>query len=218
MIFFYNLILFIMSYILLTFFWIFWCVIHSLLISLPVTNFLEIKLGNHYRFYRLGYNLFSIITLMPLLLYGHELKGQLIFSWEGWLISFQFIFFMIAMILFLTGARKYDIMQFLGLRQIQSGRSHAPLSESGTIDMTSILGITRHPWYLGAIIFIWVFNKNIYLSTLIVNIILTCYLIIGTYLEEKKLIAICGDKYRNYQKKVSMLLPVKWVISKFYSW
>ena len=207
-----------MNYFLLTFFWCLWCAIHSLLISLSVTNYLEIKLNNYYRYYRLFYNSISILTLFPLLVYSHQIKGNLIFRWEGWLILIQFIFFMIAMILFLTGARKYDMMQFLGIRQIQSGRSHAPLSESGTIDMTGILGITRHPWYLGSIIIIWVFNKNIYLSTLIVNIILTCYLIIGTYLEEKKLIAICGDKYRNYQKKVSMLLPVKWVISKFYSW
>ena len=124
---------------------------------------------------------------------------------------------MIAMTLFLTGARKYDMMQFLGIRQIQSGQSYAPLTDSGTIDMTGVLGITRHPWYLGAIIFIWVFNKNIYLSTLIINIILTIYLIVGTYLEERKLLAICGDRYRNYQKKVSMLLPVKWMILKFHN-
>ena len=207
-----------MDYFLLIFFWCLWCTVHSLLISLTLTKYLESKLGKNFRFYRLFYNFISIITLLPPLLYGHKLKGSLIFSWEGNFIIIQFIFFMIALILFLTGARKYDMMQFLGIRQIQSGSSQAPLSESGTIDMTGILGITRHPWYLGAIIFIWVFNKNIYFSTLITNIILTVYLIIGTYLEKKKLITICGDKYRNYQKKVSMLLPVKWVISKFYSW
>jgi protein-S-isoprenylcysteine O-methyltransferase Ste14 len=80
--------------------------------------------------------------------------------------------------------------------------------------MTGILGITRHPWYLGSIIIIWVFNKHIYLSTLIINIILTVYLIVGTYLEERKLLAICGERYRNYQKKVSMLIPFKWVMAK----
>lgn len=204
-----------MSYLLLTILWSLWCTIHSFLISLAFTKYLETKLGSHFRYYRLFYNIISIITLLPILTYSHQIKGNLIFSWNGWLITIQFIFFMIALILFLIGARKYDMMQFLGIRQIQSSRSHAPLSESGTIDVTGILGITRHPWYLGAIIFIWVFNKNIYLSTLIINIILTIYLIVGTYLEERKLLAICGDRYKNYQKRVSMLIPVKWVRARF---
>jgi protein-S-isoprenylcysteine O-methyltransferase Ste14 len=200
-----------MQYILLTILWILWCTIHSLLISLLVTTYLEIKLGIQYRFYRLFYNFISIVTLIPILLYSHRVQGALIYTWEGNLIIIQFILFMFAFILFLTGARKYDIMQFLGIRQIQSGRSHAPLTDSDKIDMTGVLGVTRHPWYLGAIILIWVFNKDIYLSTLIINIILTIYLIVGTYLEERKLLAICGERYRNYQEKVSMLLPIKWV-------
>ena len=204
-----------MDYIILTILWCLWCAIHSLLISLLVTDYLEAKLGNKYRFYRMLYNVISIITLLPLLVYSYQMKDQLLFNWEGWLIFIQFIFFMFAMILFVTGARKYDLMQFLGIRQIQSGRLHAPLSESGTIDMMGILGITRHPWYLGAIIFIWVFNKNIYLSTLIINIVLTIYLVVGTYIEEKKLVSLCGDKYCNYQKRVSILLPIRWIISMF---
>ncbi len=204
-----------MQYLLLTILWILWCIIHSLLISLSLTAYLEIKLGIHYRFYRMFYNFISIVTLIPILLFSHRVKGALIFTWEGNLIIIQFILFMIAFTLFLTGARKYDMMQFLGIRQIQSGQSHAPLTDSGKIDMTGVLGVTRHPWYLGAIILIWVLNKDIYLSTLIINVILTIYLLVGTYLEERKLLAICGDRYRNYQKKVSMLLPLKWVRTKF---
>ena len=200
-----------MQYILLAIFWILWCVIHSFLISLSVTNFLEHKTGEYFKFYRLFFNLISLVTLIPVLLYSHHIKGQLIFTWEGYLIIIQFILFMIAFVLFLTGARKYDMMQFLGIRQIRSGRSHAPLTESGKIDMTGVLGVTRHPWYVGSIIFIWVFNKNIYLSTLIINLVLTVYLIVGTYLEESKLLTLCGERYKNYQKKVSMMIPFKWV-------
>ncbi|HES59770.1 MAG TPA: hypothetical protein ENO18_04990 [Caldithrix sp.] len=200
-----------MQYIVLTVFWILWCSIHSLLISTSVTNYLENKTGQYFKFYRLFFNLISLVALIPVLLYSYQIKGQLIYTWEGYLIIIQFILFMIAFILFLTGARKYDMMQFLGIRQIQSGQSHTPLTESGKIDMSGVLGITRHPWYLGSIIIIWVINKHIYISTLIINCILTIYLIAGTYLEERKLRDICGERYRSYQKKVSMLIPFKWV-------
>jgi len=176
-----------------------------------VTNYLENKTGQYFKFYRLFFNLISLVALIPVLLYSYQIKGQLIYTWEGYLIIIQFILFMIAFILFLTGARKYDMMQFLGIRQIQSGQSHTPLTESGKIDMSGVLGITRHPWYLGSIIIIWVINKHIYISTLIINCILTIYLIAGTYLEERKLRDICGERYRSYQKKVSMLIPFKWV-------
>jgi len=43
------------------------------------------------------------------------------------------------------------------------------------------------------------------------NLILTSYLIVGTYLEEKKLVREFGENYRNYQKKVSMLIPYTWL-------
>jgi protein-S-isoprenylcysteine O-methyltransferase Ste14 len=51
-------------------------------------------------------------------------------------------------------------------------------------------------------------------SAILVNVILTSYLIVGTYLEEKKLIGEFGEKYLAYQKRVSMLMPYKWLKSK----
>jgi protein-S-isoprenylcysteine O-methyltransferase Ste14 len=48
-------------------------------------------------------------------------------------------------------------------------------------------------------------------SVIIVNVILSSYLIVGTYLEDKKLIWEFGEKYLIYQKRVSMLVPYKWL-------
>jgi protein-S-isoprenylcysteine O-methyltransferase Ste14 len=36
----------------------------------------------------------------------------------------------------------------------------------------------------------------------------------GTILEEQKLVEEFGDEYRAYQKKVSMLFPMKWILNK----
>ena len=184
------------------------------MISLTVTVFLKKKLRNIYRFYRLFYNHIAFITLIPLIRYSSNIKSPVIFSWDGPLIIVQLFFLTIAFLLFITGGRKYDMLQFLGIRQLKSEISSPTISKTGKLDTSGILGITRHPWYMGAIIFIWVVNKNLYIKTLIVNIILTLYLITGTILEEKKLLVDNEDDYRDYQNKVSMLFPFKWIKSK----
>ena len=60
----------------------------------------------------------------------------------------------------------------------------------------------------------WMPYKEMYVSTLIVNSILTIYLVTGTVLEERKLVIECGDNYRDYKERVSMLFPFKWLSSK----
>ena len=203
-----------MEYILLIILWIIWCIIHSSMISLTVTGYLKKRLGSYYKFYRLFFNLFALATLIPLILYSLSLRDRVLFRWEGSMIIIQIALLIIVLSLFITGALKYDMLRFLGIRQIKSGKSFSTLSESGDIDTSGVLGITRHPWYLGAIIFIWIYYREMYVSTLLVNIILTVYLLIGTVLEERKLIIKFGDKYRDYRKKVSMLFPAKWIVSK----
>jgi len=42
---------------------------------------------------------------------------------------------------------------------------------------------------------------------IIINVVLTVYVVIGTKLEEKKLVLEYGDKYIKYQQEVPMLIP-----------
>jgi protein-S-isoprenylcysteine O-methyltransferase Ste14 len=184
------------------------------MISLTVTDYIKNRFGRHFRFYRLFFNLLALTTLIPIILYGKTLKEQVLFRWEGYLIILQVFLLITSVLLFISGGRKYDLLQFLGIRQIKTGTSHTALSETGDIDTTGILSLTRHPWYLAAILVIWSSVREVYVSTLIINMILTIYIVIGTFLEERKLIIAYGDKYRSYQKKVSMFVPFKWFISK----
>ena len=148
------------------------------------------------------------------MLYSLSLKGDVIFRWHGNLTIVQIALLLIALSLFIAGGKQYDMLQFVGIRQIRSGKSYFALSKSGAIGTSGILRATRHPWYLAAIIFVWIWYREMYVSTLIVNCILTIYLIIGTILEERKLVLVMGDAYRDYQKRVSMLFPFKWIFSK----
>ena len=118
----------------------------------------------------------------------------------------------IAVLLFLLGGRKYDVRQMLGIKQIKEGTSNKALTDTGELDTSGALGITRHPWYLAALLFIW--GRQLDVSAILLNVIFTSYLIVGTYLEEKKLVGEFGEKYLAYQKRVSMLIPYKWLKSK----
>ena len=60
------------DYILLSLLWTVYCIVHSALISMTVTDFFKRALGDGYRFYRLFFNIFSLGTLVPLLIYSHS--------------------------------------------------------------------------------------------------------------------------------------------------
>jgi methanethiol S-methyltransferase len=67
-------------------------------------------------------------------------------------------------------------------------------------------GLVRHPLYLFSIVMIWSF-PDLTVDRLLFNILWTCWIAVGTHLEEKDLIAVFGDSYRKYQEQTPMLLP-----------
>jgi protein-S-isoprenylcysteine O-methyltransferase Ste14 len=179
---------------------------------MTVTDYLKSKLGIRFRFYRLFYNGFAVVTLVPVAIYSYAVQGDPVFVWDGYLRIFQVFLFTVAIYLFLAGMTHYDPLQFLGLRQVKQRIISEGMTKSGQLNASGILGMIRHPWYVGAIAFIWA--RQLDVSAIIVNIILTAHLIIGTYLEERKLVAEFGDEYRAYKKEVPMFIPYKWLKSK----
>ena len=117
-------------------------------------------------------------------------------------------------ILLLTAARHYNLFQFLGLNQILQERSGGAMTAGGEFDATGVLGVIRHPWYSGVFLLIWA--NDITLRGLMINIVLSAYLVIGTILEERKLVLEFGDRYRVYQRQVSMFIPIKWLRSRLH--
>jgi protein-S-isoprenylcysteine O-methyltransferase Ste14 len=107
------------------------------------------------------------------------------------------------------GSRCYNFGQFSGLAQIKEGTNNNLINKTGSLSTRGILGVVRHPFYAGIFPLIW--SNDLDITALITNIILSVYVLIGTLLEEHKLIEEFGDTYRNYQQKVSMLFPLKWI-------
>lgn len=189
--------------------WMLWCTLHSTLIATPVTDYLKKKLGDRFRFYRLFFNAVSLVTLVPVLYYSTSIRQVTLFCWEGPLMIVKYLLLAASITLFVAGGRHYSMAQFLGIRQIRTGQAHPVLSEYDTFNTSGILRAIRHPWYTASLLFIWA--RDLSLSALLINIVISAYFVVGTILEERKLLLEFGEKYREYQKNVSMFIPYKWL-------
>ena len=202
-----------MNYALLALVWLVWCFCHSALISRRVIGYVNQRLGDRFRYYRLAYNGFSLVTLIPVVLYGYSVQGEPLFSWEGYWRVVQALLLAVSLFLFLAGSRHYDGLSFLGLRQLRDRSTCVGLTETCSLNTRGILGVIRHPWYAGGMVIIWA--RDLDVSAIVTNLILTAYFIVGTLLEERKLSIEFPEAYKEYQQKVSMFLPYQWLKSKW---
>ncbi len=66
----------------------------------------------------------------------------------------------------------------------------------------------RHPLYLSALLMIWSY-PDLTLDRLLLNLTFTAWVITGSLIEERYLVTRFGEEYRDYQKRVPMLLPLR---------
>lgn len=196
---------------LLSILWCSWCGMHSLLIDMRVVDFLYRRFPGLVRYYRLVYNGLSLVTLIPLAIVTRNSGGEVVVSWTMYTLPIRVVLFGVSMALFYCGAKRYDLKYFLGVRQFQTGRNSLLMGPGEEFSEAGVFGLTRHPWYLGALLLIWSAPREYPLAVFLAACILTLYLLVGTMLEEKKIIARYGEPYRKYQQRVSMLFPWKWL-------
>jgi methanethiol S-methyltransferase len=197
------------QYVLLVLCWGIWCAVHSALICLPVTQWLRERLPGAYRYYRIVYNLFAAGSLLPVVVYTYSLRGTPVVAWGGAWRAIPLLLGTAALCFFVAGGRRYDFLQFLGLRQIRNENSCSVLTEDCSLDTGGVLGMVRHPWYSGGILIVWA--RPLDTATILTNMVICGYFVAGAFLEERKLKILFGKEYADYQQHVSMFFPVKWI-------
>jgi len=163
-------------------------------------------LKNYYAFYRFFYILISLILLIPLINFTAQSDTRIIITYGYTLSIIRYALISGALLMFFWAFFfNYDSLSFFGIRQILSFGKIKKINPTEEIRRNGLLGIMRHPMYLALIIYLWC--QTFRVMDILINTVLTIYVIIGTRLEEKKLVLEFGDTYIKYQQEVPMLIP-----------
>ena len=188
--------------------WMLYFSIHSLFASLRFKQFILLSYPGIMPWYRLIFNILAMLLLIPPVFLMLMYPGELVWQWSG---NWRYLANSLALLAiagFIFSLRSYDSSEFIGTRQLKEGRKD--IKERESFHLSVFHRYVRHPWYAFALVLIW--TRDMYISYLISAILMSLYFIIGSYLEEKKLIAFHGDQYRLYRKYVAALIPLPWRI------
>ncbi|MFB6260531.1 MAG: isoprenylcysteine carboxylmethyltransferase family protein [Thiohalorhabdaceae bacterium] len=64
----------------------------------------------------------------------------------------------------------------------------------------------RHPWYFFGLVILW--TRDLHLAGLVAAVAISAYLVIGSRLEERKLLSAYGTAYAAYKRRVPGLAPL----------
>ena len=181
-----------------------WCAVHSLLAAPGVRRRLEGWSPLLSRWYRLAYNIFAAASLVPLVIWLEAAaQGPPLLQWQWPWTLLQAAAWLAALLLFLGGARAYPLAEFLGLATPSSAQDE---KRPPPLVTTGVLGLVRHPWYLAGLLTLWA--RTLSFPEVVVAAVISVYLVIGAFLEEKRLLSLYGEAYRRYRRQVPMFVPV----------
>lgn len=190
----------------LTFLWLGYFSLHSILASLKAKGWVAANYPELMPLYRLSYNFLAVLLLLPILWWMVLKPGPVMWAWQGFAAWLANGLALAAIAGFIVSLKAYDSGEFLGLRQ---WRSRCRLvADQESFHLSPFHRHVRHPWYFFGLVLIWTRDMNA--TMLLSSVMMTAYFIIGSRLEEKKLVVYYGDIYQQYMRQVSGLFPLPW--------
>lgn len=185
-----------------------WSVVHSLLASIPVKAWVRERAGRWFLLYRLGYVAFAVVSLYALWFWLPRPDGVLYIVPPPWSHVLRLVQ-VVAIGLFLLAARQFSGREFLGIAQI--GRIGNSLSaphndEEVELNATGLYGVVRHPLYTTSVLAMAA-TPNMTAWWLLLTVWVALYFWIGSYFEERRMVALLGERYREYQRRVPRFAP-----------
>jgi protein-S-isoprenylcysteine O-methyltransferase Ste14 len=179
----------------------FWGIFHSLLASIGFKNFIRRTFGDRFmKFYRLLYNIFAVISIVPVLYFMVSLPDTTLYRipapWKYGMLAGQAV----SVLLLFVAVIQTDILSFVGLRQLMEEENMGSLVTSG------LYRSVRHPLYTFSLLILWL-APSMSMNSFIVYSALTIYVLIGIVFEERKLLRDFGQAYAEYKSHTPMLIP-----------
>ena len=186
--------------------WAGYFTLHSALASLTAKRRIAAAWPRLMPYYRLTFNPLALLLILPILWLSYRDQGPLLWRWQGaaaWLANGLALAALYGFWLSLKG---YDMQEFFGLRQLQLQVQQVEDQEH--FQLSPFHRYVRHPWYFFSLVLVW--TRDMHAATLLSTVFITLYLVIGSRLEEKKLLIYYGDIYRRYMTCVPGLVPLPW--------
>lgn len=178
-----------------------WGLVHSLLASMGIKDLFRRTLGNGFmKFYRLFYNIFAVVSILPVLYLMLTLPDAPLYQVPT---SFSYVMRLgqlLSVVLLFAAVFQTDLLSFIGLRQLFVEE------KTGRLIISGLYRYVRHPLYTFSLLILWL-SPNMSLNSFIVYSALTIYILVGIIFEERKLVREFGQEYEQYRSVTPMLLP-----------
>lgn len=183
--------------------WLAYFALHSLFASLWLKSRVALRWPTLMPGYRLLFNFLAIALLLPPLGLMWWLGDEPLWGYEGIWNGLRFTLIGLAVIGFGWSMRYYDGSEFIGLRQLHQ-RLHE-IEDQERLHISPLHRFVRHPWYSLGLVLVW--SQEMDAARLLSSLMITAYLVIGSYLEERKLLVYHGARYQRYRERVPGLIP-----------
>ncbi len=181
--------------------WLLYFYLHSLLAATSIKQFLTRYLSISARVYRIGYNIIGLTGIVVLLYLQFITPSALIFMPVSISFYMALMLMVAGFVIMLFAIKNYDWKSFIGITAEQSY----------SLVIAGMNKYVRHPLYSGAMLFVTgYFLWQPYVKNLLLLVMMMIYLVIGIWYEEKKLVRVYGEAYKNYQRTVKKMIPFIW--------